>query len=565
MEPGFPQDVPSWINTFEGLSSTCNDVSELCDGVALSEIMAQIAPSSYFDFNLVRGSNSWASHKINLSYLVRGLEEYYKAVHDKEFVLDFIDLDRIAQDNDLNELAVLMEFVVGAAVQCPDKQRYIGNIMSMSEDSQQTLMSLAKSLMQRPASDGTIPQPSSTNTGDASGVDSDDLAQLRSQVQGLESSNEDLAQQLESCKADLDAQKKLTSEEVEQARSALQEGFDAVKRQNSDLRQELDLAQERERELRTTLQGDYEERSEKDVVKWESMVRRLEEEKDIMASKLEDYSKLKSQSERLREKMEDMDTTSKSLKERLAVVEDSNAKRLDRILELEGMEKERDFNKKKIEQYKNTAKDLELKVLKMASEAQVKDQDAVSLAEELKHAQEKARNLEHELEDSKRELQEASEGQADAGRVLSGLAQDFVPPDVAEKLVRLERENEALKAQLEDPSSPDADARIESLQIEAEDRERRLAEGEQEALQLKRDLSKAQADSAISKERFEARIVELERQVLWAVRSVVGCCFFAFPKPISLSSSAHRSLQCSPSFQATKHSQKRYVLACSPI
>jgi protein HOOK3 len=556
MEPGFPQDVPLWINTFEGLSSTCDDVSELCDGVALTEIMAQIAPSSYFDFDIVRGSSSWASHKINLSYLVRGLEEYYKTVHDKEFVLDFIDLDKIAQDKDLNVLAVLMEFVVGAAVQCPDKQRYIGNIMSMSEDSQQTLMSLAKSLMQRPATEGALSHPTPTDTGDASSEASNELAQLRTQVQVLESSNEDLLKQLDACKVELDAQRKTASEEVEQARSALQEGFDAVKRQNSDLRRELDLAQERERELRTSLQGDYEERSEKDVVKWESTVRRLEEEHDIMASKLEDYSKLKSQSERLREKMEDMDSTSKGLKERLAVVEESNAKRLDRILELEGMEKERDFNKKKIEQYKNAAKDLELKVLKMTSEAQVKDQDAVSLAEGLKHAQEKARNLEHELEDAKRELQEAAEGSADAGRALSGLAQDFVPPDVAEKLVRLERENEALKAQVEDPSSRDAEARIESLQIEAEDRERRVADREKEGLQLKRDLAKAHADAAISKERLEARIVELEEQVIFIASLSMSSIFF------SLCLKAHliflrRCLRCSPNFRATKPSQKR--------
>lgn len=52
-------------------------------------------------------------------------------------------------------------------------------------------------------------------------------------------------------------------------------------------------------------------------------------------------------------------------------MEDSNAQRLDRILELEGLEKDVDFNKKKMEQYKNAAKDLELKVIKLSSEVQV--------------------------------------------------------------------------------------------------------------------------------------------------------------------------------------------------
>jgi hypothetical protein len=77
--------------------------------------MSIIAPGTYFDFDLVRGNSSWASNKVNLAQLVSGLEEYYKAEHGKEFVLDFIDLDRIAQDKDLAHVELLLEFVVGVS------------------------------------------------------------------------------------------------------------------------------------------------------------------------------------------------------------------------------------------------------------------------------------------------------------------------------------------------------------------------------------------------------------------------------------------------------------------
>jgi chromosome segregation ATPase len=380
--------------------------------------------------------------------------------------------------------------------------------------------------------------------------DGDEVDQLQARVLGLERAKEELVEQLEKCKIESAAQKQVASDEVAQVRGALQEGFDLVKRQNGDLRQELDRAQEHERELRTTLQRDYEQRSGKDVAKWESTVRRLEEEKDILASKLEDYSKLKSQSERLRDKVEEMDASSKGLKERLAVLEDSNAKRLDRILELEGMEKDRGFNKKKMEQYKNAAKDLELRVLKMASEAQVKDQEAASLAEALKDARGKARYLEHELEDSKRELQEAADLPAAA---LAGLgpAHDFVPPELAEKLVRLARENGLLKAQLADASSGAESAQVEALCVAAEDRERRVAAGEQETQRLKRELAKAQAEAAVSSERAEARIKELEAEVHQAPPPWPP---FAFLIQADL---PRRSLRCSRNCRAIKRSRKR--------
>ena len=116
----FSRDIVVWINTFEGLSSSCSNAPSLCDGILLTEVMAQIAPGQ-FEYELTAGS-SWAGHKMNLSYLVRGLEDYYRDFHSKEFELDFlVDLDLLSQDRDMAALAVLMEFIVGAAVQCQGK------------------------------------------------------------------------------------------------------------------------------------------------------------------------------------------------------------------------------------------------------------------------------------------------------------------------------------------------------------------------------------------------------------------------------------------------------------
>ena len=63
----------------------------------------------------------------------------------------------------------------------------------------------------------------------------------------------------------------------------------------------------------------------------------------------------------------------------------------------------------------------------------------------------------HQLEGVKQELrqkleQEASGGDSSSrGGGLSELGTDFVPPELSEKITRLERENEALKRQVEEP------------------------------------------------------------------------------------------------------------------
>ena len=346
MDDSFSRDIPLWVSTFQGLPLV-DDVAELCDGVLLTEVLAQISPK-HFDYALTRGTSSWAGHKVNLSYLSRGLEDYYREDHAKFFaILDCVNVDRLAQEKDLGELKHLMEWIVGAAVQCRDKQRYINNIMGMSEESQQTLMNLAKAQMQRASG----PPPSVSEGPEAvAGELEDERDALRGRLAAVEDEREQHFLACAQLRGEAEANAKASSVELKMRAQAFDDMQEELNRRNANLRQELDHAHERESDLRASLKGDYEQRSGKDSAKWENQIRRLEEEKDILTGKLEDFSKLKSQGERQRDKIEEMDGVCKALRDRLGVVEESNAKRLDRILELEGAEKDRDFNKKKMDQ-----------------------------------------------------------------------------------------------------------------------------------------------------------------------------------------------------------------------
>lgn len=71
-------------------------------------------------------SDSWATCKANLMHLRSCLEQYYASALGRPFSLDHIDVEALARDKDVNELAKMVEFVVGAAVQCENKDDYIG-------------------------------------------------------------------------------------------------------------------------------------------------------------------------------------------------------------------------------------------------------------------------------------------------------------------------------------------------------------------------------------------------------------------------------------------------------
>ena len=501
----FARDIPLWVNTFENLSTQCGEVSDLCDGVLLSEVMKAIAPG-FFEYEVTHGS-SWSIHKVNLAHLVSGLDEYFRVEHKKGFNLqDVVDVDSIARDKDEAQLKELLQFIVGAAMVCENKQYYISAILDMVDESQATLMTLAKAHMQREAPFSPEAGGGSSSSGDGSGGGGgggDDWRRVREL--------EDEVERLEREKKDAEREKEREKEQAEEERAALQKSFDEElakeARKASELRLELDLAQQRE--------GDYEQRSGREMreaaEKWERQVRALEEEKDILSGKLEDYNKLKSQGEKMRAKIEDMDGEKRVLRDRLSVVEDSNAKRLDRILELESESKDRDFMKKKMEQHKNSSADLDLKVIKLTAELGAKDgqhrAEVAGLQEKLKNAEEQAAYFEGELEDAKRELREKIDEAAEAAAALGpgglGSSDVFVPPEVSERLTRLERENEALKASAASAAASAAESdQSEAHSSGAEERERRCAELEAENARLKREAERAAGEASATAERL---------------------------------------------------------------
>ena len=139
----------NWINTFEGLDEPVTGLDELADGVVLHRILQEIAHSHFPEGALKDNCGSNAILKsTNIKKLLRALESYYKDVLLQDIDMSFIDPAKVAQA-DPAEVSKLVEMVLGCAIQCEDKHRYIERLMkNLDTETRADLMILTKQVIE---------------------------------------------------------------------------------------------------------------------------------------------------------------------------------------------------------------------------------------------------------------------------------------------------------------------------------------------------------------------------------------------------------------------------------
>ena len=141
--------VLNWVNTFD-LEDPVATLEELADGVVLHRILREIAPAHFPDGALKDNCGSNAILRTtNIKKLLRALEGYYRDVLLQDLHSGYVDPEQVAQA-DATEVSKLVELVLGCAVQCDDKQRYIQRLMKdLDKQSQADIMVLSRLLAPR--------------------------------------------------------------------------------------------------------------------------------------------------------------------------------------------------------------------------------------------------------------------------------------------------------------------------------------------------------------------------------------------------------------------------------
>ncbi|XP_027205111.2 protein Hook homolog 3-like isoform X1 [Dermatophagoides pteronyssinus] len=132
-----------WLKTFD-LKGKCEKPQDLCDGVAITHALVQIAPE-YFSTEILSKienecGNNWFLRVSNLRRIYLRIVDYYGEVLDRT-VPDKLqpDLEAIARDYNLASLGKLLQLILGCAINCVNKEKHIEIMTTLSLQVKQAL------------------------------------------------------------------------------------------------------------------------------------------------------------------------------------------------------------------------------------------------------------------------------------------------------------------------------------------------------------------------------------------------------------------------------------------
>ena len=134
------QSLFQWLKTFDFVSN-CGSVKDLCDGVAIAHVLNQICPEFFNNEWLNKmetdcGTN-WRLRVSNLRKIYEALDDYYREVLDKQLDEKLLpEVTLIARDFNTEQLALLLQLVLGCAINCSRKDHFIAIMANLDLDVQ---------------------------------------------------------------------------------------------------------------------------------------------------------------------------------------------------------------------------------------------------------------------------------------------------------------------------------------------------------------------------------------------------------------------------------------------
>jgi len=236
----------SWINAFPNLSCQAESLGDLSDGVQLGEILCQMIPDE-INSKLIKkdfGDNSIIRAN-NLRRVISASQNFlsHSGIHFP--VANRVDAQTIANDADEEQIEILLQAILGVAVECENKNDYITLIMNLSEDCQQHLMLLIESVMQ--SSSDSLPAPAQQAAQEELSLLSAENTELKQRVHDLIEQRRALSEQY--AQLESDGQSDRTQ------RKALKDERDSLLKQVGELEVAIEKARKREEEAQRSLRA----------------------------------------------------------------------------------------------------------------------------------------------------------------------------------------------------------------------------------------------------------------------------------------------------------------------
>jgi len=488
----------TWMQTFN-LPSSPSNVEDLRDGVAMAQALHQIAPHFFSDswMSKIRSdvASNWRLKVSNLKKILQGILSYYSDVlgqHINDFHMP--DVNIIGETGDPLEMGRLMQLILGCAVNCDDKQEYIQRIMALEEKVQHVVMNAIQELMTKEA-----PNPGTEGLPDVN----DQLKKAQDEINNLNEAKEEISQRcheldlqvanLQEERAVLKADNDCLMERISQA-DCLEDmstpagrRFHQLQNQVENLQDELYRLEAGRDDFRIKVELQEKEildlqQKNEELSTLSEEARQLKDEMDIMKHTTDKVAKYEATIESYRKKFEELS----DLKGQVKLLEVKNTAYMQTNLDLEEDVRKSSTVRSQMEVYKRQVQELQMKSTEETKRADKAEFETMRLTDKMSAIQREKDRLIIErdtLKETNEELtctQVQNELLVDDSEVnLDGSANlDMltIPPEVKERLIRLQHENKMLKlsrAECEDEQGKltqdmldDANARNSELQSE---------------------------------------------------------------------------------------------------
>ncbi|XP_071207600.1 protein Hook homolog 3-like isoform X1 [Salvelinus alpinus] len=562
------ESLLTWIQTF-GLEAPCRTVGDLTSGIVMAQALQKI-DIVYFTDNWISRikpevGDNWRLKISNLKKVLKGILDYNQEVLQQQ-INDFTlpDINLIGEHSDAAELGRMLQLILGCAVNCEQKQEYIQTIMMLEESVQHVVMTAIQELMSKECP---------VMGGNDSYADID--RQLKKTVEDLNEARATKEEIVQRCH-ELDMQAfhvqeqrdrlRLEYIELEERVAALQEERGSLLAENQILMERLNQSDSiedlnspvgrRHLQLQTQLEQLQEETFRLEAAKDDYRIRceeldkeltelrgqneeltsladeaqSLKDEMDVLRHSSDKVSKLEVMVESYKKKLEDLG----DLRRQVKLLEEKNTIYMQNTVSLEEEVRKANTTRGQLESYKRQVVELQNRLSEESKKTDKMEFEYKRLKEKVDSLQKEKERMRSERDSLKETIEElrfveAQEGQLSTGMVpldsnkgSDSLAAEIVTPEIREKLIRLQHENNMLKL-AQESSDNDKIALLQSLledansrknELETENRlvNQRLIEGQSQVEELQRSLQEQDSkadDSIILKKRNDAHVEKL--------------------------------------------------------
>ncbi|KAI8333447.1 hypothetical protein BC941DRAFT_358060 [Chlamydoabsidia padenii] len=163
METAMEDAFVGWFNTFECKSHPIDTITELSDGIMLSDVLTDV-DGKWFKQIPNDTHLTWVQRLHNQALIYKLIRHYFEQVLGQDpGLLPTVNLEAIAKNADLHELLVMCQLVIAIAVQSDNNRMYIEMIQNLPQKNQQVLMVSIEKVMRHFDGDDMNPQFSQIN------------------------------------------------------------------------------------------------------------------------------------------------------------------------------------------------------------------------------------------------------------------------------------------------------------------------------------------------------------------------------------------------------------------